>query len=149
MQALTPSPIVLERMRRVDMIMSMMSQGNNQMGSNVDCYLRAFELWNYLANSPSLRNAGLTFESPPEGYCFRIQFPANCVAYELSISVPTDAFGNRGETASGLPETFETALFGNDDNLIYNEDLGYDDICRFYSNEEVESDILRLAAFRA
>ena len=140
---------VLARMQRMDMMMSMMRVGSSgRCGSHVDCYRRAFALWRFLTTRSSLENLGLTFESPPDSFCFRIRFPGNCLVYELSISVPTDAMGNRGDSQSGFPETLETALFDCNDDLIYNEELGYGDICRFSSNEEVEIEILRLSAFR-
>jgi hypothetical protein len=69
--------------------------------------------------------------------------------FALSISIPTDASGNRGYSASGRPETIETALIDDNGDLVYVEELGYDDICRFDSDEEVENEILRLLAFRA
>ena len=134
------SQTVLASMRRMDMMMSMIGGSNSRMmASNVSCYITAFNLWRYLSTSSSIRDIGIMFESPPEGYCFRIRFPENSVFYELSISVPPDA-------SIGGSEALETALFDNRGNLTYNEDLGYEDICRFFSNEEVESEILRLAA---
>ena len=79
----------------------------------------------------------------PRSFCFRV----NLGKIQLSISVPTDAFGNRGAyCGEETPRCIETALFseGNhfpvDDNgfLKNPEIFGYDGtINRFYGEDNV------------
>lgn len=52
----------------------------------------------------------------------------------LSIIIPSDVFIN----------CFETALFSNSKGVVYNEELGYDDICRFSNSNEVIKELERL-----
>ena len=140
---------VVNKMRILDINAKI--YGLDNFGSALDCYLRVFELWKYLCNSSTLREKGLEFTTPPSGYNFTIRFPENCRVYTLSISVLPDAMGNRGDSLSGKPETFETLLFDSNKNIVYHEDLGYDmyNNCEFHSESEVEKEILLLleAAF--
>jgi len=61
----------------------------------------------------------------------------------LSVSYPPDAMGNRDEDNVEIPETIEMALVLND-KLIYIEELGYSDVCRFFDTEELIEEINRL-----
>lgn len=67
-----------------------------------------------------------------ERFCFKINFTHGL--FQLSISCPPDL----------SYASFETALFDNENNFMYNDDLGYDDVCRFDTVEEVFAEILRL-----
>lgn len=78
---------------------------------------------------------------PCNGYCFRVQFPPNSIAYAISVSVPVDV---NSCISDGGEATFETALFGPDGSLIYNGLLGYDDVRRFDTVSQVSSEIRRV-----
>ena len=131
----------LDKMRQMDVMMS----NNGMIGNHAACFTEAYKLWYKLSKNTNLQDA--KFVSPPERWCFRLHFPSGKRVFGLSISIPTDACGNLGDSASGYPETIEIALIDKNDLLVYNEDLGYEDVCRFNSDEEVEKEILRLLAF--
>ena len=93
-------------------------------------------------------------------HCFRV--PLGTCRFtaqkgELSISVPFDACGNRSEDGHEYPQAAETALvlggrlkYREDlEELGYSvEDLGYDDVERWYSDTRASSpdNVLRLKA---
>ena len=83
------------------------------------------------------------------GYCFQILLPANEKVKAVSCSIPPDA--NRGiaermrNSLGPIDITYETALFGYDDDLIYIDALGYEDIKRFDSYREVVEEVMRVA----
>lgn len=111
------------------------------------CIKRSYELYNYLCSVLN-KNATLTIKRKEKNdlWCLRIYFLGKSDASfdAISVSVPPDAMGNQfGESV----ETFETALLLNDE-LTYNGDLDYGDICRFYSMKDVLDEILRLATIQ-
>ncbi len=63
----------------------------------------------------------------------------------ISISVPPDAYGNRGIEYDDpeIPNTIETALFNND-NIVYIDEIGYEDVLRFKSFVELMREINRI-----
>ena len=77
---------------------------------------------------------GVNLEPGP--WCFK--FPLG-LGWELSISVPPDAMGNRCgldyQKNGGHPTCLETLLF-RDGRPVY-EVFGYDDVLRFYGDESV------------
>ena len=86
---------------------------------------------------------GLVLE-PHLGYhCFRLSGFRNRLGFDtLSISYPMDA--NDWEIQRNrIATTIETALFSND-RLVYNGDLGYEDVCRWSNYEELTEEITRL-----
>lgn len=60
--------------------------------------------------------------------------------HQLSIVYPSDI--NR----DGRCRVLETALVGEGGNLMYMRELGYSDVCRFDTVDEVVQEILRLKA---
>ena len=117
------------------------------MGNVNGCAARSDELYTFLCSALK-KNATLTIKQKdiPSSWCFRIYFHGKSDASfdGISVSVPPDAMGNLlGESVS----TFETALLLNDE-LTYNGDLDYGDICRFYSMKDVLDEILRLATIQ-
>jgi len=73
-------------------------------------------------------------------HCFRIILPSGQV---VSVSVPPDA--NERLTMETLGSAvFETALVGNDGNLMYSDELGYEDIQRFFSHADVCEELNRV-----
>lgn len=84
---------------------------------------------------------------PCTGHCFRIILPNNKMVKAVSCSIPPDA--NRGisermRTFGPQGITFETALIGHDDGLIYIDALGYNDIRRFDSSAKVVEEVMRV-----
>ena len=80
---------------------------------------------------------------PTSGHFFRIRFPEILKENPLGInaiscSVPPDCNKN---LKYGI--TYETALI-SDDQIVYNNDLGYDDIRRFSTVEEMIKEVLRV-----
>jgi len=73
------------------------------------------------------------------GHCFRVLLPKNDVVKAISCSIPPDA--NR-RIMLGNDIVYETILFGHDDDIIYVDHLGYEDIKRFNTVEEVAEEIV-------
>ena len=97
-------------------------------------------------------NGRVIFEpNNEEIFTFRLSFVSN-ERYGLSISFPFDVYANR----QAQPSTIETALLfipegsnvsSNSSGLCYNDSAGYYDVCRFYSDEELIDEIIRLSDF--
>ena len=103
------------------------------------CAAAAKKVYDLLKKRPEIDPSDLR-ELRSGAFCFRLKFPANASGVtELSVSFPTDAFGNREVDRERFPKPscLETALFG-EMGLIYREDLGYEDINRFYPGENPE-----------
>jgi hypothetical protein len=82
------------------------------------------------------------------GHCFRIILPKNQMVKAVSCSIPPDAnrgISERQRTYSNLEIKFETALIGEDDDVIYIDALGYNDIKRFDSSWKVVEEVMRVA----
>jgi len=65
----------------------------------------------------------------------------------ISVSVPPDAMGNRLQDGVGpykRPCTYEIALLNSENDLVYVDELEYDDVRRFGSHIEVFDEIMRL-----
>ena len=82
---------------------------------------------------------------PCTGHCFRILLPQNDMVKAVSCSIPPDANRGIAQQTGSLKITYETALVGHDDNLIYIDALGYYDIDRFDNFTEVEEEVMRVA----
>ena len=92
---------------------------------------RAKELFKFLQTNSRPEVFTLP-EKVGEHYCFHITFAHGL--FRLSMSSPPDA----------SYACFETALFDNENNFMNNEELGYEDVCRFDTMEEILEEILRL-----
>lgn len=83
---------------------------------------------------------------PCVGHSFRIILPDNKMVKAVSCSIPIDV--NRGISARmrnfDLNISYETALVGHDDDLIYINDLGYDDVKRFDLSTQVVEEVMRV-----
>jgi len=106
-----------------------MAQLMQQMSAN---FARIQGLFQFLQGNPS-DTFTLPGVVPSNTHCFRIVLRGR--SFQLSVSCPPDV---------SYP-CFETALMNAEGRLIYNEELGYDDICRFDTAEKVLEEILRLA----
>ncbi len=108
-------------------------------------------LENEIKNNPQLIELGVALEARHKnGYCFRVIFksPKN-LAHAISISYPPDAYGNKG-VEYNQPEiatTIETALIDSTNNLFYLDKLGYSDVLRFDTPEEIVEEILRVGNY--
>ena len=78
---------------------------------------------------------------PLQNFNFRIKVDRSPVKY-VSCSIPPDV--NRNINISRKP-VFETALM-DDDGLIYDETLGYEDVRRFETIYEVADEIKRICS---
>lgn len=82
-------------------------------------------------------------------WCFRITLPTGAPISRISVSVPPDAYGNRPQDFDNgedyIPHTYETALIDGEEEIVYIESLGYDDIRRSYTLDELVSEIQRVA----
>ena len=114
------------------------------MGNMTACTNKASELYTELSLNNNL-SEWVDFGGPPTGhYCFGIGGFTHTEFDSVSISVPPDAMGNRGaEYDEGEPSTFETALI-KDGELVYVDELGYEDVQRFSSTEELIAELERL-----
>ena len=125
--------------------------GNYQACSQA-CSQASANLYRELSSRQELRDH-VTFGDYSGSFCFRVHFvnqPRGFQnVYGISISFPPDAMGNRG-TQNGdpeLPTTIETALFQLSGELYYNSELGYDDVGRFGSADEIVDEIIRISQF--
>ena len=113
------------------------------MGNVQACSSVAHQLHEQLSASDRFHDLGFTlYECRENAFSFRVGgFPEqNTYRFEmLSVSVPPDAIGNR----EGEPSTYETALIGSN-SVVYDSDLGYDDVLRFESLDEILDEFLRL-----
>lgn len=78
-----------------------------------------------------------------DSYCFRIEGFRGKYFNLLSVSYPPDAMGNRTEDQNEYPETIETAIF-KDNEIVYIEEFGYEDVKRFYNVEDLLKEIYEL-----
>jgi hypothetical protein len=111
------------------------------MGNSQPCSTRFYELRAFV--NEKLKNDSTIIIMPDNNSCFTILFKGHtdpCFDGVL-ISVPADPIGNE---ESKLNTTFEIELLLNN-SLTYVDDLGYNDVCRFYTMEEVVVEIKRLA----
>ena len=72
-----------------------------------------------------------------DSFCFKVELPEPIGEKnidKISISVPSDAMGNRPMDNNLYPQAMETALFSGKE-LVYEPELGYEDIVRFYGDE--------------
>lgn len=117
------------------------------MGNSKSCIRKNIEIYYELKNNEKIKDlildGKITFKSHHiESWCFQLKFKNK--NYEkiggISISVPPDAIGNRGNEYNEPeePTTVETALVGSDGELIYIDELGYDDVKRFYYFNDIE-----------
>jgi hypothetical protein len=92
-------------------------------------------IWNDLVSQTN-RIEGVTLPTVHPGhFCFRVTFSGS--DYGLSISCPPDFNG-----------FVETALFqSSTGKLIYDDEKGYDDICRFSNIDELIAEINRVKEF--
>lgn len=86
-------------------------------------------------------NSIIVFEPHTGGHCFRLKF-ANLIGevHGISVSYPMDVYPNK----IGQPEVIEIVLIDDKGDLCYVENLGYYDVCRFNSSNEIVEEILRL-----
>ena len=84
--------------------------------------------------SPELQSLGLDVKEHTGSFCFQVF--KNDGNIGLSISIPPDAFGNDSDST-----IYETALLDSSGDLIYDDDLGYDDVKRFSDRDELENEI--------
>ena len=119
------------------------------MGNSPSCNEQAARICDILIQK------GYNIPERPKRHCFRLNICDESnfdiakdknLPVQVSISYPPDAMGNRGTEYKEpvIPQTLETALIDTNGELIYLDDWGYDDICRFSSEEFVISEIERL-----
>ena len=119
------------------------------------CTISAQNLWKNLNKHPNLSKFVIP-DKMPDNFCFRIGLPLGAVArtkYDIdkvSISVPPDARCNRVDidsvSADNLPNMFEIALVGTDDELSYKHPLCCD-VLRFDSVESLTEKLVEIANY--
>ena len=118
--------------------MMMMMQLNPEMGA---CINEAGRLHTILRNSPALANFTIKHKRD-DSYCFHVLTPLR----GISVAVPPDANRWRVVDEGGIPNIYEIALLDDEcKGLKYDESLGYEDICRFDSPDEIIAEIVRLS----
>lgn len=122
------------------------------MGNIQACSEASANLFRELSSHQGLRDY-VTFGDYGGRHCFRVYFVNPPRGFQnvsgISISFPPDAMGNRG-SQSGDPEqptTIETALIQPSEELCYNSELGYHDVCRFDSADQIVEEIIRISQF--
>jgi len=99
-------------------------------------------LYDELKNIPGLYSV-IVFEPHPWNHCFRAKF-SNPIreVHSISISYTSDVYENK----YGYPKIIEIALVNVESNLCYVEELGYYDVCRFDSANEIVDEILCISS---
>ena len=104
-----------------------------KMMQNTDkCVKKSKELYSSL--SPELQSLGLDVKEHTGSFCFQVFKSDGNIG--ISISIPPDAFVNDSDST-----TYETALLDSSADLIYDEDLGYDDVKRFDDRDELVNEL--------
>ena len=113
------------------------------MGNMAACTEKADEIYEDLRLQNNL-SEWVVFGGPPTTHCFRVGGFTGPEFNLVSISVPPDAMGNRGaEYDEGEPSTIEIALV-KDGRLVYVDELGYEDVQRFFSTKQLIAELERL-----
>ena len=125
---------------KLQMMVDSWRQNSYVSASSVSSYMKAIELANYLNTHLPFK---LCIVDKVDGHCFRIHLPSGQL---ISVSIPPDC--NKGLTMEKINTwriIYETALI-KDDNVIYNTKmgLGYSDVCRFWSKEELGEELVRV-----
>ncbi len=106
------------------------------------CNMNARQLQAILQTDSTLKEFGCVVQ-PKVSHCFRVQIPENKFNIGfVSCSIPPDA--NLGLSSIKKDVVYETALIDTDGKLMYNDDLDYYDVNRFYSPSEIINEIIRL-----
>lgn len=116
---------------------------------NIQCQEASIALYNQLSNTERLNDV-INLRPHNGSHCFRAEFVRGLIEIKgtkvsgISISYPPDVYGNKGP---GPATDIETALIDNQDKLCYVSCLGYYDVCRFYSTDELIEEIIRISQF--
>jgi hypothetical protein len=123
------------------MIIRLMDYQNFQKDLNM-CSMFARQMQEQFHADTTLKQLGCTVQTKVS-HCFRVEIPQNKFNVgAVSCSIPPD--GNMGLSYVKKDPVYETALIDTNGKLMYNGNLGYDDINRFDSPSEVISEIKRL-----
>ena len=91
-----------------------------------------------LEKSSDLSGFKIDDDKDQDSFNFRVSFPKPIGKEKnitkISVSVPSDAMGNRHMDNNLYPQAIETALFSGNE-IVYDPELGYEDIVRFYGDE--------------
>ena len=90
-----------------------------------------------LEKSSDLSGFKIDDDKDQDSFNFRVELPEPIGEKNIdriSISVPSDAMGNRPIDNKLYPQTMETALFSGNE-IVLEPELGYEDIVRFYGDE--------------
>ena len=106
------------------------------------CNIVAGQMHHQISNNVILKNIGCSMQSfNSDCFCFRVNIPQNSFDVgAVSCSIPPDANMCTSQTY-GLNATYETALINTNGSLMYDDTLGYDDVCRFGSVAEIIDEI--------
>jgi len=109
------------------------------------CNTVAGQMHHQISSNIILKNIGCSVQSfNSDCFCFRVNIPPNSFDVgAVSCSIPPDANMGILQT-NGLNATYETALINTSDSLMYDDTLGYDDVCRFNSVAEIIDEIQRI-----
>lgn len=109
------------------------------------CNIVAGQMHHQISSNVILKNIGCSVQSFNSDYfCFRVNIPPNSFDVgAVSCSIPPDANMGISQTY-GLNATYETAIINTNESLMYDDTLGYDDVCRFGSVAEIIDEIQRI-----
>lgn len=85
-----------------------------------------------------LINDGFELVKYDDSYVFRVFWSGSDTG--VSVSVPPDT--NRNTEKYGY--TLETVLWSREEKIVYNDSMGYDDVCRFSTIAEMVDELNRL-----
>lgn len=100
----------------------------------IACNKYITEVLGTLRSKDLLSNTGIVLPlEDPKSHSFRVEFPENSKISGASVAFPPDC------------KALEIALLGPDKKLVYIDDVGYSDVKRFSSVEDVAQELIRLS----
>lgn len=102
---------------------------------------------NYIMNTQHLNSLGVFLEPKDEKtFYFHVRFkiPRYGGIYAISISYPPNINGNKDNNISS---TIETAIIDGFGDLMYDDNYGYSDTCRFNTPDQIINEILRIVNY--
>lgn len=98
------------------------------------CNKYIIEVLGILRRNTTLLNAGIVLPlEDPKGHCFQVKFPTNSNISGASVDFPPDY------------NVLQIALLGPDKKIVYNDAVGYSDVERFNTIQEVAQELIRLS----
>ena len=121
---------------------------NNYTDCKNSCFIKSLKLYNLLIDHNDIKKLNINLiPHSIDRINFQIEFrqliftTSGDIVNGILVSYLTDIYG----CCNRKPHIIETALIGKDDKIIYDEDLGYVDVCHFSSITELTNHLYNFA----